>query len=240
MEIKQEAGCVLVFGVMPLSEFSDLIGTYEKPGWVLDTDLSRMAGASMAFGLPVDCERLKAQYAEKEKRRVFRDCRYQDLSDAAKDWLATGQQGRSSAAMFYFCTGITPDGMTDENDKLAYPHDPSDLARCRLLVEQVPEVAEHFQRMGDLLGVYRLQMLAGAGDSQNAEHARFVQRIADVSLIWNAIIKAWDALCATMDAEAPDWRNGKGRAEKTYAMMKSIAWCEPIAGGDPLAGCESF
>jgi hypothetical protein len=47
--------------------------------------------------------------------------------------------------------------------------------------------------------------------------------------IWGTLVEHWDALCATMDEEAPEWRNGKstagalgGTAPKTWEMMDDI------------------
>lgn len=71
------------------------------------------------------------------------------------------------------------------------PSDPDDLRRCRLLLEAVPEFAA---RIGEM-----------------AIHGRGWERIAPI----------WPQLCATMDEEVPDWRDGgDGRAPRTYAMMK--------------------
>lgn len=74
-----------------------------------------------------------------------------------------------------------------------YPHDPDDFRRCRLLLERVPELVPLLPRM------------------------------AEVSPVWAALVAGWDILCATMDAESPNWRAGRGgSAPKTYAMMKKI------------------
>lgn len=45
---------------------------------------------------------------------------------------------------------------------------------------------------------------------------------AAISKTWAALVGKWDVLCATMDEEAPDWRDGKGDAPNTYAMMTKI------------------
>lgn len=73
-----------------------------------------------------------------------------------------------------------------------YPNDPDDLSRCRKLLEQCPELVSCLPRV------------AAAGPE------------------WVALVPRWEELCAMMDEEAPEWRSGKGRAPKTYALMKEI------------------
>lgn len=73
-----------------------------------------------------------------------------------------------------------------------HPHDPADLGRCRKLLEFCPELADHLPRV------------AAAGPE------------------WAALIPRWDELCALMDEESPEWREGRGAAPKTYALMKEI------------------
>lgn len=73
------------------------------------------------------------------------------------------------------------------------PRDPGDFRRCRLLLERVPELVPLFPRM------------------------------VEVSPVWAALVAGWDSLCATMDAECPSWRSGRGgAAPKTYEIMRAI------------------
>jgi len=74
----------------------------------------------------------------------------------------------------------------------SHPSDPDDFGRCRRLLDQVPEFR---QRLGEM---------------------------SDVSPIWSKLVAEWDELCVLMDKEAPDWRDGKGSAAKTYARMEEI------------------
>lgn len=75
----------------------------------------------------------------------------------------------------------------------SHPHDPGDFRRCRLLLERVPDLVPLLPRM------------------------------AEVSPVWAALVAGWDSLCATMDAECPHWRTGRGgSAPKTYEMMRAI------------------
>ena len=75
----------------------------------------------------------------------------------------------------------------------SHPRDPGDFRRCRLLLERVPDLVPLLPRM------------------------------AEVSPVWAALVAGWDSLCATMDAECPYWRTGRGgSAPKTYEMMRAI------------------
>lgn len=80
----------------------------------------------------------------------------------------------------------------EDDDGHNYPHDPDDLSRCRLLLEQCPELVE------------RLPRVAEAGPE------------------WAALVARWDEVCALMEEESPEWREGRGSAPKTYALMKEI------------------
>lgn len=74
----------------------------------------------------------------------------------------------------------------------SHPRDPADLRRCRLLLEQVPALEPEFRKR--------------MGRLKN----------------WKALIAEWDNVCKLMDEETPNWREGVGRASKTYAFMKSL------------------
>ena len=73
-----------------------------------------------------------------------------------------------------------------------YPHDPDDLSRCRKLLEQCPELVS------------------------------CLPRVAAAGAEWAALVPRWEELCALMDDEAPEWRLGRGRGPKTYALMKEF------------------
>ena len=80
---------------------------------------------------------------------------------------------------------------------IEHPLDPDDLRRCRLLVERVPLIRHNLQKM------------------------------ATCSPVWARIVASWVELCALMDAEAPEWRNGIGSAPQTYALLKRCRGVEP-------------
>jgi hypothetical protein len=87
---------------------------------------------------------------------------------------------------------LTSDLLDTSKSDRSHPRDPADLRRCRLLLEAVPELQTRFAQMGAL------------------------------SKIWKRLVSEWDSLCATMDAETPNWRQGSGKAPRTYEMMKEI------------------
>ena len=187
--VERRSGCVLVFGAVPVDVLSSAIGTASRSA-VLDTDLARLAGATMAFGSPADVEAMKASLAPAAEVGV--KARYPDLDAAAAVWLATGEQGASSLAIFFRLTGARPNSLLDDDDLLSHPLDPGDLRRCRLLLEQVPA----FQgRLGEM---------------------------REVSPVWAALVDSWSDLCETMDAECPQWRDGRGVARETYAKMAAL------------------
>lgn len=105
-------------------------------------------------------------------------------------WLANGERGVSSNTIFTMLTGINALGDWHSD----HPHDPDDLRRCRLLLEQCPQLKNVFPEM------------------------------AMVSKEWKLLVKHWDSLCETMDIECPEWREKRGSAPKTYAMMKEILY----------------
>ena len=75
----------------------------------------------------------------------------------------------------------------------APPADPDDMTRCRRLLEACPEIAREFHRM------------------------------STASDVWARLVDTWDSLCALMDEEAPDWREGGSwDCPKTYEQMKGI------------------
>lgn len=73
-----------------------------------------------------------------------------------------------------------------------HPLDPGDLKRCRKLLEAVPEFAAR------------------------------LSEAAAISPIWGNLIGEWGDLCALMDAEAPEWRAGRGAANQTYERMTAL------------------
>jgi len=157
----------------------------------MDCHLARLAGCSLAMGLAEDTRALRAELAPIAIERTQVRYRGAGLSEAAVRWLAVGEQGSSSMVMFAVITGVRPDPMREGDT--SYPHDPDDLSRCRLLLEQVPELADN------------------------------LEKLSAVSPVWERIVNAWDQLCALMDDECPDWRDSPRGMRGTAAMLRAVA-----------------
>lgn len=191
--VEQHGDCILVFGAVPLSKFSALTKMVPENS-VMDTRLARIADASFAMGPKEETAALISSMSDVAIERARAMYAGAGLSDEAVRWVAVGERGSSSDAVFLRLTGIKPRNMN--GDVTAHPHDPDDLRRCRLLLEQVPELAA---RIGSMV---------------------------EVSKEWAALVAKWDALCRTMDDEAPGWRDGEGRSPGTCALIKECLFIE--------------
>lgn len=186
--IEHRGDCVLIDGPVPMSKF-EYLTKLAPPGSVLDSDTARVLGVTFAMGPAEDLQALREAGADAAYRRE-RASR-PGLSDAAVRWLASGERGLSSNAMFTRLTGIdATDGR--EADRVAHPRDPADFRRCRLLLEQAPELGENLVKMRSL------------------------------SDAWRGLIDDWTNICATMDWEAPDWRSPdrSSSAPATYQLIR--------------------
>ncbi len=186
--VRHESGCTLIFGSVPVDDFVALTKTASKTD-VPDTQLAMVAGASVAFGSAEACHELRARYAQEQAAALA--AAHPEVPQAAITWVAHGEHGLSSLAIFRRMTGVVPYPIGAGNGS-AHPHDTWDLRRCRLLLEQVPEW-----------------------------HARLAE-MREVSLEWDRLVEAWDAMCKTMDTEAPDWRTyaGSGVCAKWAAIFE--------------------
>ena len=100
-------------------------------------------------------------------------------------WLASDNTGMSSQFMAFTAIEIKP-------KYTSHPYDPSDLNRCILLVEEVPEIKEKFNI------------------------------IAKSSKEWGAVINNWDALVSLFHSEVGEnWSKGLS-APLTYNEMKRL------------------
>ena len=107
-----------------------------------------------------------------------------ELKENVLNWIATGRGCSSSQAMALAACGIPTRG--------DYPSDPAVLNRCLLLLEAVPEVRAHFDK------------------------------IAALGAVWAKLIDRWAEVEASfIDEVGLDWSK-QGRAEKTWALMKEV------------------
>ena len=155
---------------------------------VMDQDLARMAGATFAAGDQRALARLRQRIIPGAIQAE--QARHPNISIDAVRWLAVGERGVSSNSIFSHLTGIdalSGSGLMD------HPYDVGDFRRCRLLLEQVPELFQEFEQM------------------------------SGVSPQWAALVEAWPAICAAMDEELPEWRHSAfGRkCPKTQSLIKT-------------------
>jgi hypothetical protein len=175
---------VLGFGPQPVDFFGKANKLCGKDA-VLDTDVARMAGANFAIGMPEDLARLRKLLEAGAVHQT--EQANPGLSEAATRWLASGERGLSSNTIFTHLTGI--DALHDSYK--SHPYDPSDFRRCRLLLEQVPELVPLFPKM------------------------------AEVSEQWKDLVYLWGDICKAMDEEAPKWRDGyRTPCPNTYSLIK--------------------
>lgn len=190
MTTETKGTVVLGFGPQPISWLKDAEKIAGR-GAVLDADIARMAGANLAAGTPEAIASLRKRLEAGATLEAI--TQNPGLSVDAVRWLACGQRGLSSESIFQHLTGIPTLKDHWQSEFPRTPSDPDDMRRCRLLLEQVPELEPLFRR-----------------------------RMASASKQWAALVQRWDEICAVMDEESPEWRAGKGRASKTYDLMRVI------------------
>lgn len=164
---------------------------------VMDQDVARMAGATFAVGTREALDRLRQRLEAGAMAQA--KASHPGLSHEAMQWLAIGERGMSSEAMFEHLTGVkcTKDGSWP-TARTAHPYDVDDFRRCRLLLEQVPELQDLLQNM------------------------------ATLSPEWANLTREWGAICAAMDREAPNWREPRcpGVSRAAYTIIKAAVRSE--------------
>lgn len=118
----------------------------------------------------------------------------QPVSQAAIEWLASGERGVSSNTIFQHLTGLLATGGLLSH-RGGHPHDPADLRRCMLLLERCPELAS------------RIDEMCFVSPEWNA-----------LASNWKQITEAFIA-----EAEPQGgWRNGNWRCPVTYRLMRTL------------------
>lgn len=112
-----------------------------------------------------------------------------DIRSSVLEWMATGQVGASSKSMALAACDLACDG--------SYPLDPSDFNRCLMLLQEIPAVRNHFDR------------------------------IAALGEVWKRLIGRWSEIeHCFLDEAGSNWSKAKS-APKTYALMKEVIGEEP-------------
>lgn len=110
-----------------------------------------------------------------------------ELMEKVLNWFGNGRVEASSKCMAVYLTTGKKEGL-----HIAYPHDPADLNRCLLLLNQVPELREHIHKMAVLCDQ------------------------------WRRLVENWDSLESCFINEVGlNWSKG-GRASITYKAMKQM------------------
>ena len=190
--IVETQGCRLIYGKIPLRSAKTMLSGMSRNA-VMDTDAARMFEATFVVGKKRDLDVLKNSARAAAIARVRHACAANGLSEAAIEWLAIGQQGRSSVSLFWLLSGVRPRSeAADLKDVL--PLDLSDFMRCRRMLEEVPDLAE---AMTPSIGVEGWPR-------------------------WSWMLGGWGALCATMDLESPQWRQHVGKAPIAGEMLEAL------------------
>lgn len=106
------------------------------------------------------------------------------MKDKILMWLATGNIGASSKAMAFTAADLPNNGNS--------PHDPDDLNRCLLLLDAVPEIRNH------------------------------MDKIAAINTRWAALVDRWNEVeQCFLDEAGLNWTKARS-APKTYELMKAI------------------
>lgn len=179
--------CIFIEGSLPsnwLQAISAMI-----PGAVLDSHLARMMGVNFAIGLPDDIEACKAAKI-KEINSLPLAHNLTGLSNSIVRWLATGERGASSETMLSHLAGV--DCRDLDAQYAAHPHDPDDLRRCMLLLDQCPELVPLMPKM------------------------------SSASKQWAALVAIWPELTATMLEEIGSIHTPRkgASAPRTYKLIK--------------------
>ena len=107
------------------------------------------------------------------------------MKDKIMLWFATGRVGASSKAM---ACAVADLPISDRY----HPADPDDLNRCLLLIEAVPEIRDH------------------------------MDKVAAISGTWARLVARWDEIeQCFLDEVGLNWVKARS-APKTYALMRSI------------------
>lgn len=110
------------------------------------------------------------------------------ISDSTSMWLASGERCAAAETIFTYATGV--DALSDWGED--HPRGLADFRRCRLLLEQCPELRGR------------------------------LPRVAHLSKTWAEFIGFWDDICLLQDLEDPNWREAAGPAPQANAMITSI------------------
>lgn len=198
--IEKVNACTVVYGNLPMTVMARIFARSAKSA-VMDGDASSLLGASLVVGTPKAIQKLKANAP---KRRVPAPWR-EKIGEGACAWVEAARVGRSSNYFLFRLTGFNAmawlkSGEVTAPVEVAYPFDPADLRRCRLLLEAEPSLQARLPEMF-------------------ASHP-----------VWARLVLRWEELCAVMDEESPEWREDQllKPSPRTQALLDKIEKQYPV------------
>lgn len=167
-KVKLMCGCRVVFGEIPISEFTMLTHGFSKKA-LMAADIADRIGASLVIGEPGNLEELrKVNLPVSGKRHADHQAATHLGLHKVALWLREGERGSSSNAMCKHIFGVPQDAGDD------YPHDPADLRRCLLFLDAAeahdkvdmmrgvsPEWAALVEHWGELSNLLKTEMAHG-------------------------------------------------------------------------------
>lgn len=143
MSNSSKGAVVLGFGPQSIdfiTKATELLNAF--PDVVMDSNVARMAGASIAIGDKASLECLRQTLAAPALAAAKQSAGDAGLSPQAVQWLATGDRGASSEALFSVLSGFE---CADGSRSL--PQDPDDFKRCLVMLEACPELSSKLPHM---------------------------------------------------------------------------------------------
>lgn len=146
-KVEEIEGCRVVYGAIPLNLMPKLLKGMPKSA-KMDIRAGNLLGAMLVIGTDENLSRL----IEVTPRREVPEPWAEKVGAGACKWAAEGEIGSSSNFVLQRLTGFNAlewlhRGNLEKEQTPAYPRDPSDLRRIRLLLEAQPDLAERLSEV---------------------------------------------------------------------------------------------
>lgn len=128
--VKSIAGCRVVYGKIPVSQFAMLNHGFSKKA-IVDISIANRIGATLVIGEPDDIEVLRGMDLPVSEARHLDYLAAAELGirNSVAMWLRNGERGESSDALCKHIFGVP------ESAGKSHPYDPDDLRRCVLFLD---------------------------------------------------------------------------------------------------------
>jgi hypothetical protein len=154
VQIQDGSVVVLIKGSISLRDFGALTKMFGDET-VLCLQTATLADANFALASKAAqddgfLDNLKSQL-QTDYRERWR-AKHPELCPIELEWLATGERGASSEAMFEYFTGVNPSSKPRSYERfdMPYPHDAADFRRCIGLLNAVPSFRDRLSEMVDV------------------------------------------------------------------------------------------